>query len=250
MGLATRVIPTILCRGRQMVKGERFESWRSVGLAAQAVRIHAARGVDEVCLLDVGATAEGRGPDLALVEELSDVLFAPLAVGGGVRSVQDVKNLLRAGADKVVIGTMAFSAVPNVVKQVSDAVGRQAVVASIDVRKGEAYTHCGRHRAGHGIGAVEYAKLLEHDGAGEILLQAIERDGAMVGYDLAIIRAVASAVDVPVIASGGCSGYADMKAAIEAGASAVAAGALFQFSDCTPKGAAHYLQAQGIEARV
>lgn len=250
MALAHRIIPTILMSGRKLMKGTGFNSWRSVGLAAQAVRIHQARGVDELVMLDVEATREGRGPDLSLIEELSAEFFAPLAVGGGVRSVSDVKALLRAGADKVVIGTMAFSAVPDVVKQVADAVGCQALVVSIDVRKGEVFTHCGRHRAGHGIAAVEYAQILEREGAGEILLQSIERDGTMRGYDLDLIQRVAGAVGIPVIASGGCSGYEDMREALAAGASAVAAGALFQFTDCTPKGAARCLASRGVEVRL
>lgn len=246
MGLAHRVIPTILCRGRTIVKGERFNSWRSVGLAAQAVRVHAARGVDEVVLLDVGATPEGRGPDLSLVEELSDVLFSPLAVGGGVRSVADVKALLRAGADKVVIGTGAI-AVPTLVHDCSEYFGSQAIVVAIDVRGGVA----GRVRTlGAGPGPRGWAKDIETVGAGEILLTSIDREGTMLGYDLELIRSVSQAVGIPVIAHGGCSGYDDMLAAIRAGASAVAAGALFAFTDATPREAAQYLAANGVEARV
>lgn len=248
MGLAHRVIPTILCRGRAMVKGKRFDSWRSVGLAAQAVRIHAARGVDEVVLLDIGATPEGRGPDLSLVEELSEVLFSPLAVGGGVRNVDDARALLRAGADKVVIGTMAFAMIPNVVKEIATTVGSQAVVVAIDVRAGKVVTHCGRHSTT--MEPVMFARLVSTDGAGEILLTSVDREGTMQGYDLDLIRSVREAVSVPVVAHGGCSGYADMVAAINAGASAVAAGALFQFTDATPRDAARYLHANGIEARV
>jgi cyclase len=248
MGLATRVIPTILCRGRQQVKGKRFDSWRSVGLAAQAVRIHNARGVDEICLLDVGATTDGRGPDLSLVEELSEVVFSPLAVGGGVTSLQDVRDLLKAGADKVVIGTMGFSMIPNVVKEVSDAVGRQALVVAVDVRKRDVHTHCGRHACG--MDPVAYAKHLEKDGAGEILLTSIDREGTMEGYDIDLIREVSSAVDIPVIAHGGCRDYADMADAVHAGASAVAAGALFQFTDSTPREAAMALAEYGIEVRL
>lgn len=246
MGLAHRVIPTILCRGRSMVKGKRFDSWRSVGVAAQAVRIHQARGVDEVCLLDIGATLEGRGPDLSLVEELSDVLFAPLAVGGGIRSVQDVRALLNAGADKVVIGT---GAMPRFLREVSDVVGTQAIVVAIDADdRGRAYARCGTEALDLEAGAL--AAMAQASGAGELLITSIPREGTLEGYDLGLIATIARLVDVPVIAHGGCSGYADMKAAIEAGASAVAAGALFQFTDATPKDAARYLQSKGIEARV
>lgn len=248
MPLAHRVIPTILCNGRKLVKGKQFNAWRTVGLASQAVRIHAARGVDEVCLLDIGATPEGRGPDLALVEELSEVLFTPFTVGGGIRSLADVKALLRAGADNVVLGTMAFAKVPNVVKEIADTVGRQALVVAVDVRKGKVFTHSGRHSTG--MDPAEYAGLMEAEGAGEILLTSIDREGTMRGYDLDLIRSVRDAVTCPLIAHGGCGTYQHMVEAIEAGANAVAAGAMFQFSDLTPKGAAEYLHEHGIEARV
>lgn len=247
MGLAVRVIPSILCRGRQQVKGKQFDSWRSVGLAAQAVRVHQARGVDEVCLLDVGATPEGRGPDLSLVEELADVLFAPLAVGGGVRTVDDVKALLRAGADKVVIGT-AWMKDMSLLSRIADTVGSQAVVAAVDVKGGNAYAGCGTLRSENN-GAVA-AFVAQDSGAGEILLTSIDREGTMEGYDLKLIEQVARAVDIPVIAHGGCSGYRDMVDAIHAGASAVAAGALFQFTDATPRAAARALSKYGIEARL
>jgi cyclase len=244
VGLAHRIIPTILCRGRQQVKGEKFDSWRSVGLAAQAVRVHQARGVDEVCLLDVGATLEERGPDLSLVEELADVLFAPLSVGGGVRGIEDARALLMAGADKVVVGTGG----PRVVAEIAGVVGSQAVVASIDISNGWVRTHCGRVETRQY--AVDRARACAESGAGEILLTSIEREGTMQGYDIKLVQDVARAVHIPVIAHGGCSGYSDMVDAIHAGASAVAAGALFQFTDCTPKAAARALHGYGIEVRL
>jgi cyclase len=247
-GLAHRIIPTILCRGRQLVKGVAFDSWRSVGLAAQAVKIHAMRGVDEVCLLDITATKEGRGPDLTLVEELSQSMFAPLAVGGGVRNLDDVKALLRAGADKVVIGT-AFVDLPEM-RRIADAVGRQALIASVDVRDGEVMWQCGSVSVSGSMNPVAYAKLCADVGAGEILLQSIDRDGTMAGYNLALISAVSMALDCPVIASGGCGTYEHMREALDAGASAVAAGAMFQFSDATPRGAARYLAQHGVEVRL
>lgn len=246
--LAHRVIPTILCRGRQQVKGVGFDSWRSVGLAAQAVRVHQERGVDEIILLDVTATKEGRGPDLELVRELSKCCFMPLTVGGGVRTIQDVDDLLRAGADKVAICT-AF----EIISDCAARFGSQAIVASMDVKGEYVYCHSGEHRI---VGKEGYC--FRHGwpfnlwlaGAGEILLNNIEHDGTMAGYDLGLIGEVASKVDIPVIASGGCSGYEDMLKAIKAGASAVAAGALFQFTDATPMGAATYLHDHGIEVRL
>lgn len=250
MPLAHRVIPTILCNGRKLVKGKQFNAWRTVGVASQAVRIHAMRGVDEVVLLDIGATPQGRGPDLALVEELSEMLFAPLAVGGGVRSLADVKALLRAGADKVVIGTAAWEQrKPSLIREMADTVGSQAIVASIDARDADSFTvRCGRKVVS--VRPTTAAHVFTAEGAGEILLTSVDREGTQQGYDLDLIRAVRKVVTVPLVAHGGCSGYEDMAQAIRAGASAVAAGALFQFTDATPKGAAMYLHEHGIEARV
>lgn len=248
MPLAKRIIPTLLVRGRQLVKGQQFQSWRSVGHVGQAVRIHQARGVDELVLLDIAATPEGRGPDLKLVEELTKDCFMPLAVGGGVRTVQDVKDLLRAGADKVVIGTGAWQPVGNLVGVAADKVGSQAIVVSVDVLFGYPTTHRGTQPiATH---PARYADFMAHRGAGEILLTSVEREGTMRGYDLDLIREVSGAVGVPVIAHGGAGTYQHMLEAIEVGADAVAAGALFQFCEATPRDAAIYLKNHGIETRV
>lgn len=249
--LAKRIIPTVLCRGRQMVKGIQFNSWRSVGLAAQAVRVHSMRGVDELVLLDIAATAEGRGPDLKLVEELSETCFMPLAVGGGIRSVTDIKNLLRAGADKVVIGTGLYEVryeQESLVHKAAETVGAQAIVASIDIKGGWAHSHCGKKNE-HWI-PTAIIRLVECMGAGEILLNSIDHEGTLEGYDLDLIRQVSEKTSIPVIACGGAGTYEHLRQAIEAGADAVAAGALFQFTDATPKGAAEYLQAHGIEVRI
>ena len=238
MPLAKRIVPVLLVRGRQLVKGKQFNAWRSVGHAVQAVRIHQARGVDELVILDIAATQEGRGPDLQLVEELTRDCFMPIAVGGGVRTVEDVRALLKAGADKVVIRSAGI----KMVEKVAPIVGCQAVIAAIDVG-----SPCWS-------GAETYWKTTalrwQDAGAGEILLTSIEREGMMQGYDLELIRAVSAAVDVPVIAHGGCGSYQHMLEAIEAGADAVAAGALFQFCDATPQDAAIYLKNHGIETRV
>lgn len=232
MALATRIIPTLLCRGRTLVKGKQFKAWRSVGVAAQAVRIHQARGVDELVLLDIAATPEGRGPDLALVEELTAGCFMPLAVGGGVRTVDDVRALLRAGADKVVIR----SASPALAEAAAAVVGRQGVVAALDYAPGQ-------------TSAVTRAREWVIAGAGEILLTSMDREGMMAGYDLGMIADVAAAVDVPVIAHGGCGHPSHMLEAIKAGASAVAAGSMFLFTDETPRSAAEYLRDAGVEVR-
>lgn len=246
--LAHRVIPTLLTRGRTLVKGEHFNAWRSVGVTAQAIQVHQARGCDEILLLDIGATPEGRGPDLGLVRELAEMCFSPLTVGGGVRSVEDVRALLRAGADKVAI----CSAGLKVIEEASSRFGKQAIVGVMDVKNDHVYSHCGTQpingREGH-CWASGWPCNLMLAGAGEILVTSIEREGTMTGYDLDLVRHVASMTDIPVIAHGGCSGPADMLAAINAGASACAAGALFQFSDITPKECSRYLAEHGIEAR-
>lgn len=234
--LAKRIIPTMLVRGRTLVKGERFNSWRSIGHAAQAAKVHARRGVDELMILDISATAEGRGPDLDLVRELSEGCFIPITVGGGVRSIDDINALLRAGADKVCIGAAATM---PLIEAASGRFGRQAIVVSLDLR-GDDLCFQG----------LMVAPCLEDWGAGEILLQAVDRDGTMQGYDLDLIREVSAAVSIPVIASGGCGSYAHMLEAFKAGADACAAGAMFAFSDATPKGAARFLQAHGLEMRV
>lgn len=244
MGLATRVIPVLLQRGHTLVKGQQFNSWRSVGHAMQAVRIYQARGVDELIYLDIGATPEGRGPNFDLVAQLTAECFMPLTVGGGVRTIDDVRNLLAAGADKVTICTGG----PLLISQCAPYFGSQAIVGAIDVKDGYAAVRCGSRTTLQP--AVAWARSCQDHGAGEILLTCIDREGTMSGYDLDLIHAVSQAVSIPVIANGGCSGYEDMYNAIQAGASAVAAGALFHFTDCTPKGAAEYLAKRGVEVRL
>jgi cyclase len=248
--LAKRVIPTMLVRGRTLVKGERFNGWRSIGHAAQAARVHARRGVDELMVLDIAATAEGRGPDLDLVRELSEGCFIPITVGGGVRSLQDIDALLRAGADKVAVCTAAYED-PQFITQAAEHFGRQAIVCSIDATwvRGQRVV-AGRCGVQHwSTSPLQAARTLTDAGAGELLLSNVDRDGTMEGYDLALICEVAQAVSVPVIASGGCSGYADMQAAFAAGADACAVGALFAFTDATPRGAAKFLHDNGVVVR-
>jgi len=238
MTLAKRIIPTILVKGRIAYKGERFKADRSVGSALSIAQVHARRGVDELTILDVSATPEGRGPDLEMVRELSEGCFIPITVGGGVKSLHDIDALLRAGADKVCIGAAARDDW-GLLMGASDRFGKQAVVVSCDAGSVEPRRE----------DAAAYVKDMQACGAGEIVLQSVDRDGLMCGYDIDLIREVSAAVNVPVIASGGCSGYPDMLAAIKAGADAVAAGALFQFTDATPKGAARYLEEHGICVR-
>lgn len=221
---------------------------------SQAMRIHQARGVDEVILLDIQATKEKRGPDLELIEELSRECFFPLTVGGGVRTTHDVETLLRAGADKVAICSAAMRHQYELIKDCAQRFGSQAIVAVIEYDQhkvtGEAIitTTCANYQ--HYGTPMGMAMMLERAGAGEIMLNSVQRDGMMQGYDLALVKDIARTINVPLIVSGGCGTYEHMKEAIKAGADAVAAGAMFQFTDQTPRGAAEYLQQHGVEVRL
>ena len=251
MGLAVRIIPTLLMRGPHLVKGKQFSGDRIIGSVLQAVRTHNMRGVDELILLDIGATPEGRGPDLKLIEAITRDCFCPITIGGGVRSVQDVRDLLNAGADKVAICTAAWPG--ELIEEISALVGCQAIVAAVDVKDDAVTLRCGSVRLAINtfeVNPVYTARKYARHGAGEILLTSIDREGTMAGYDLDLIRAVSAAVDVPVIAHGGCGRYSDMVSAIRAGANAVAVGALFAFTDATPRDAARFLNIYGLEARV
>jgi cyclase len=246
--LKVRVVPTLLHKGFGLVKGIRFDSRRAVGSPMQAVKVYNLRNVDELVFLDVSATAEERGPDFALVDELADECFMPLAVGGGIRSVDDVRGLLAVGADKVVLGTVAIER-PEVVRESAQRFGAQCVVVSVDTRAGEVCTHSGTE--GTGRDPVEVAREMESLGAGEILLQSVDDDGVMEGYDVTTIGRVAAAVSIPVIASGGAGTFAHMADALRAGgASAVAAASMFHFTEQTPMEAKQYLGAQGFPVRV
>lgn len=247
--LCKRLIPTILVRGKVAYKGQRFNATRSIGSALSIARTHAARGVDELCILDIAATAEGRGPDLELVKALADGCFIPITVGGGVRSLEHIDQLLRAGADKVCIGT-ALRTEPNLVRQAADRFGSQAIVVSMDVHGAGGITPVPARVGASWCGIGHFATYIEAQGAGEILLQSVDRDGMLCGYDLDLIREISSAVSIPVIASGGAGTYEHMLEAFKAGADACAAGALYAFTDNTPRGAAKFLKSHNIPVRL
>jgi len=246
--LKTRVIPTLLHKSWGLVKGVRFDSRRAVGSPMQAVKVYNLRNVDELVFLDVTATLEGRGPDLALVDDLADECFMPLAVGGGVRSVDDVRRLLAVGADKVVIGSAAIES-PDIVRLASERFGAQCIIVSIDTKDGVAWSRSATARTERD--PVDLAQEMERLGAGEVLLQSIDDDGVMEGYDVATIAKVSAAVSIPVIASGGAGAFEHMLQALrEGGASAVAAASMFHFTEQTPMEAKQYLAAAGIPTRV
>jgi cyclase len=246
--LKVRVIPTLLHKGFGLVKGVQFDSRRAVGSPMQAVKVYNLRNVDELVFLDVTATAEGRGPDFDLIDEIADECFMPFAVGGGVRDVDDVRGLLGVGADKVVIGTAAYER-PAIVREAADRFGAQCVVVSVDTRGGTVWTRSGTCDTGRD--AVEVACEMEALGAGEILLQSIADDGVMEGYDVDTVARVCEAVSIPVIASGGAGNFEHMASALAVGgASAVAAASIFHFTEQTPMEAKQFLQGRGIPVRL
>lgn len=245
--LTCRVIPILLLKGPGLVKGERFDSWRRIGPVLPMVRVYETRQVDELILLDIAATPEGRGPDLDTIAAVADECYMPLTVGGGVRDLDTIQELLRIGADKVCIGSAAWHD-PVLIRKAADKFGSQCIVISIDVRDGKVMVNCGKNVAHNS--PVNWAGDMQIIGAGEILLTSIDRDGTMEGYDLDLIRSVSAAVNIPVIASGGARDYSDFAAAIKAGAHAVAASALFQFTESTPLGVKKHLAEQGIPVRL
>lgn len=247
-----RVIPTLLYKNFTLVKGVRFDSWRRVADLLQAVNVYMVREVDELFFLDITATIQGRKPDMGLIDDFADACFMPLTVGGGVSSVEDVKDLLRAGADKVAINSAGVSK-SGLIKDASRRFGSQCIVASIDFRKKqdggyEVYTHSGTRSTGKD--PVAFAREVEALGAGEILLTSIDRDGTMEGYDVALTGKVAEAVSIPVIASGGAGNFKHMFEALEYGkASAVAAASIFHFTQMTPLEAKLFLAENGVHVR-
>lgn len=250
--LKVRVVPTLLYRDFGLVKGVGFDSSRGVGSVMQAVKVYNMRDVDELVFLDVSATDQNREPDYALVDEIADECFMPFTVGGAVSTVEHVGQLLKVGADKVAIGTAAVEH-PDVVRAASCRFGAQCIVVSIDfVRSAEGprvAVRSGRHRTE--LHPVEMARRVEELGAGEILLQSVDRDGTMGGYDLEVVASVTAAVGVPVIASGGAGVYDHLVDAVVIGqASAVAAASMFHFTQQTPVEAKQHMQRAGIPVRL
>jgi imidazole glycerol-phosphate synthase subunit HisF len=250
--LKTRIIPTLLYRRFGLVKGVQFDSRRAVGAAMQAIKVYNLRAVDELVFVDVTATTDDRRPDFDLIDDLADDCFMPLTVGGGIKELEDIERLLAVGADKVAIGT-ALVEEPLLAERASNRFGAQCVVAVIDARRAGANDVSAWIRSGSvdtGADPVDLAVEAARRGAGEILLQSIDRDGTMSGYDVDLVRSVCKAVDIPVIASGGAGTYAHMgEVLIDGGASAVAAASIFHFTEQTPREAREYLRSLGLPVR-
>jgi len=253
VALAKRIIPCLDVHAGRVVKGVKFVSLRDAGDPAEIARNYDAAGADEITFLDITASSEGRDTILEVIERVSDQVFIPLTVGGGVRSIEDVRKLLNAGADKVSINTAAVED-PDLIDRASYHFGSQAIVVAIDARmsspgKWEVYTHGGRKA--RGLDAIEWAREMARRGAGEILLTSMDRDGTKSGFDLELTRAVSEAVPVPLIASGGVGTLEHLAEGIEKGrADAVLAASVFHFGEITVPEAKRFLAARGIEMRL
>lgn len=251
--LKTRIIPTLLFKDVGLVKGVAFDSWRRVGAALQSIRVYNMREVDELIFLDIAATPSDAPPNFREIDELADNCFMPMTVGGGVRTVEDVRGLLAVGADKVAINTAAIET-PELIRAGAEEFGSQCIVVSIDARRSadgkiQVMSHCGQRVSG--LDPVRWAKDVESLGAGEILLTSVDRDGTMRGYDVELVRDVSAAVDIPVIASGGCGSYDHMADVLGVTrASAVAAASIFHFTEQTPREAKRYLGERGFRVRL
>ncbi len=251
--LAKRVIPCLDVQGGRVVKGVRFVGLRDAGDPVEQAERYDRAGADEITLLDIGASNEGRGTLLEVVARTADAVFVPLTVGGGVRTEEDVRALLAAGADKVSINTAAVAS-PDIVRRCSDAWGAQAIVVAIDAKKKDGgdgwgvFVHGGRTATG--LDVLEWADRVVGLGAGEILLTSMDRDGTLSGYDLALTRAVSDAVPVPVIASGGVGTLEHLRAGlVEGRASAVLAASIFHDGTHTVSEAKEFLARAGVPVR-
>lgn len=236
-----------------MVKGINFVDLRDAGDPVEQAAAYDAAGADEVCFLDISASPEGRSTLVDVVARTADQVFAPLTVGGGVRSVADADRLLVAGADKIALNTAAIRN-PQLVAELADQFGNQAIVVAIDARRDgpdggwQVYSHGGR--TPEGLDALEWAKRVAELGAGEILLTSMDRDGTKRGYDLELIRALSGVVQVPVIASGGVGELAHLADGLDAGADAVLAASIFHFGTHSIGEAKRFLAERGIPIRL
>ena len=255
MAVAVRVIPCLDVDQGRVVKGINFDNLRDAGDPVELAARYDSLGADELTFLDVSASKQGRSTMLEVVRRTADQVFIPLTVGGGVRSVDDVRELLRAGADKVSVNTAAIKN-PELLREMAEIFGAQCIVLSVDARRCrkeyaasgfEVTTHGGTESAG--IDAIEWARRGEELGVGEILLNSMDGDGTKEGFDLELLRAVREAVTIPIIASGGAGSAADFPPAVAAGADAVLAASIFHFGEVEISDVKDALDAAGYEVR-
>lgn len=255
MGLAKRIIPCLDVDAGRVVKGVNFVDIRDAGDPVEIARRYDAEGADEITFLDITASSDERETMVHVVEQVAEQVFIPLTVGGGIRGLDDIRRMLNAGADKVAINTAAVNN-PEFVRQAAARFGSQCIVVAIDAKqvseappRWQVYTHGGRRPTG--LDAVEWARRMVEYGAGEILLTSMDRDGTKRGFDLALTRAVAEAVAVPVIASGGVGGLEHLAEGVTQGkADAVLAASIFHFGEYSIHQAKVYMAERGIEMRL
>ncbi|MCE9632731.1 MAG: imidazole glycerol phosphate synthase subunit HisF [Methylophilales bacterium] len=252
MGLAKRIIPCLDVTDGRVVKGINFLELRDAGDPVEIARRYDEQGADELTFLDITASSDNRGLIFHIIEQVANQVFIPLTVGGGVRAVEDVRNLLNAGADKVSINTAAILN-PQLVADAAGRFGSQCIVVAIDAKRvdghWEVFTHGGRKPTG--INAVEWAQHMVALGAGELLLTSMDRDGTRIGFDLELTRAISDAVEVPIIASGGVGNLDHLVDGVKlGGADAVLAASIFHYGEYTVAEAKNYMQQRGIEVRL
>ena len=249
--LKLRIIPTLLFDGFTLVKGKKFESWRTVSALIQQVQIYALRGVDEMILLDINSTNNNSGINYNLIKEITENIFMPFTVGGGVKKIEDINLLLKNGADKVSINTAAFHN-RSFIKEAVKTFGSQCIIISIDYKSINdqkiVFTNSGKNNTKKNL--YEYLSELNELNVGEVLLTSIDRDGTMQGYDVNVIEKSNSILKVPLIASGGAKDYDDMLNLInKTKINALAAASIYHFKNQTPKLAKNFLKKNGIKVR-
>lgn len=251
--LAKRIIPCLDVTAGRVVKGVSFVELRDAGDPVEIARRYDEQGADELTFLDITATSDDRGILFRIIEQVAEQVFIPLTVGGGVRQVEDVRNLLNAGADKVSINTSAVVN-PQLIADAAARYGSQCIVVAIDAKqvapgRWEVFTHGGRKATG--LDVVEWAIKMQNLGAGEILLTSMDRDGSKIGFDLALTRAVSDALEIPVIASGGVGNLQHLVDGVkQGGADAVLAASIFHYGEYTVQQAKQFMAQQGIEVRL
>ncbi len=257
MSLAKRIIPCLDVRDGRVVKGVKFVDIKDAGDPVEVAKRYDREGADEITFLDITASHEGRDTTVAMVEKIAEQVFIPLTVGGGIRKAQDVRSMLKAGADKVAVNSAAIFN-PSLINELCSIFGSQCIVIAIDAKRvssnpsrWEIYTHGGRKPTG--IDAVDWAVKMTNGefGAGEVLLTSMDRDGTKVGFDLELTKAISDAVDVPVIASGGVGSLEHLvEGVVDGGADAVLAASIFHFAEYTVEEAKKTMQEKGIEVRL
>ena len=257
MSLAKRIIPCLDVRDGRVVKGVKFVDIKDAGDPVEVAKRYDREGADEITFLDITASHEGRDTTVAMVEKIAEQVFIPLTVGGGIRKAQDVRSMLKAGADKVAVNSAAIFN-PSLINELCSIFGSQCIVIAIDAKRvsinpsrWEIYTHGGREPTG--IDAVDWAVKMTNGefGAGEVLITSMDRDGTKVGFDLELTKAISDAVDVPVIASGGVGSLEHLaEGIIDGGADAVLAASIFHFAEYTVEEAKKTMQHKGIEVRL